>query len=106
MNDPVILTGDEVISMDKGLSFVNAKLLKFGDMDKQINETLRTHVPNYTLWTGEVGNGVSAEVLCPGKAWQKGKLKLIVSYRVEFIPDEVAGLSSPLDDLRSQLNPE
>ncbi|MEH1994154.1 KGK domain-containing protein [Nostoc sp.] len=106
MNDPIVLSGDEVISMDKELSFINAKLLKFRDMHQRIKETIQTHIPNYTVWTGEAGDGISAEVLCPGKDWQKGRLKLVVNYHVEFIPDQVVGSLSPLDDLRSQLNPE
>ncbi|MEH2119013.1 KGK domain-containing protein [Nostoc sp.] len=108
MNDPVILSGNEVISIAKELSFVNANLLKFEDIDKHIGEAIKSNFPNYNVWTGEIrgGNGVSAEVLQPGKDWQTGRLKLIVSYRVEFTPDKVPGSESPLDDLRSQLNPE
>ncbi|MEI1376602.1 KGK domain-containing protein [Nostoc sp. UHCC 0926] len=106
MNDPVILSGNEVISIAKELSFANANLLKFEEIDRNIGDAIKSNFPNYNVWTGEIsgGNGVSAEVLQPGKDWQNGRLKLIVSYRVEFTPDKVSGSESPLDDLRSQLN--
>ncbi|OUL34092.1 KGK domain-containing protein [Nostoc sp. 106C] len=100
MNDPVILTGDEVIKIDKELSFVNAKLLQFRQMDEHIQALIELQVPNYRLWTNE---GVNADVLCPGRNWQKGKLKLVLSYRVEFTPASPATLRSPLDDLRTQI---
>lgn len=108
MNDPIILTGDEVISIAKESSFVNANLLKFEEIDRHIGDAIKSNFPNYRVWTGEIAgcNGINAEVLQPGKQWQKGRLKLVVSYRVEFTPDKVPGTESPLDDLRSQLNPE
>ncbi|MEH2390035.1 MAG: KGK domain-containing protein [Nostoc sp.] len=103
MSNVTILSGQEVISMDKGLSFLGIPLLKFQDMEKQIKKILESQIPNYIVWTTE---GVKAEVLQPGKDWQNGKLKLVVSYHVEFIPDALPGSESPLADLRSQLNSE
>ncbi|MEH2310742.1 MAG: KGK domain-containing protein [Nostoc sp.] len=105
MNDPVILSGNEVISIAKELSFVNANLLTFEEIDRYIGEAIKSNFPNYRAWTAELAgcDGVSAKVLQPGKDWQNGRLKLIVSYRVEFTPDKVLGSESPLDDLRSQL---
>lgn len=43
--------------------------------------------------------GISCEVLSPGKSWQKGKVKL----GLVFCPDEV---ESPLDDIRQQISEE
>ncbi|MFN6484621.1 MULTISPECIES: KGK domain-containing protein [unclassified Nostoc] len=108
MSDVVILSGNEIISLDKNLSFINAELVKFQQIDKQIKEAIKSHFPNYRVWTAELEgyDGVPVEVLQPGKDWQKGRLKLVISYRVEFTPDKVPGAESPLDDLRSQLNPE
>jgi hypothetical protein len=108
MNDPVILSGNEVIGIAKEMSFANANLLKFEEIHRHIGEAIKSNFPNYRVWTAELEgcDGVSAEVLQPGKDWQKGRLKLVISYRVEFTPDKVPGLESPLDDLRSQLNPE
>lgn len=105
MSDVVILSGNEVISIAKELSFVNGNLLTFEEIDGHIGQAIKSNFPNYNVWTGELvgGNGVSAKVLQPGKDWQKGRLKLVVSYRVEFTPDKVPGSESPLDDLRSQL---
>ncbi len=102
MNEPIVLSGNAVISIDKDLSFVDRNLLKFEEIDKQIEEEMKSNFPNYGEWTGEIGDGVSAEVLRPGKDWQKGKLKLVISYRIEFIPDRAVELS-PLDDLRLNL---
>ncbi|MEH2437377.1 MAG: KGK domain-containing protein [Nostoc sp.] len=108
MNNPVVLTGDEVISINPEMSFVNTKLLKFEEIDRHIGEAIKSNFPNYRVWTAQLAgcDGVGAEVLQPGKDWQKGRLKLVISYRVEFTPDKVPGTESPLDDLRSQLNPE
>ena len=103
MSNVVILSGNEVVSISPEMSFVNTKLLKFQEIDKQIGEAIKSNFSNYKYWTG---NGIEVEVLQPGKDWQKGKLKLVVSYRVEFTPDIVAETQSPLHDLRSQLNPE
>ena len=103
MNDPVILSGNEVISIAKELSFVNANLLKFEEIDRHIGDAIKSNFPNYRVWAGEGDFRLKAEVLQPGKNWQKGKLKLVVSYHVEFTPDAVPGSESPLDDLRSQL---
>ncbi|MEH1805378.1 KGK domain-containing protein [Nostoc sp.] len=108
MSDVVILSGNEVISLDKNVSFMDAELVKFQQIDTKIREAIKSNFPNYRVWTAELEgcDGVCAEVLQPGKDWQKGRLKLVISYRVEFTPDKVPGLESPLDDLRSQLNPE
>ncbi|MBD2415871.1 hypothetical protein FACHB389_29325 [Nostoc calcicola FACHB-389] len=104
MNKPIVLNGNAVISIDKDLSFVDRSLLKFEEIDNQIREAMKSNFPNYRVWTAELAgcDGVGAEVLQPGKDWQKGRLKLVISYRVEFTPDQVT-ISSPLDDLRSSL---
>ncbi|MEH1849274.1 MAG: KGK domain-containing protein [Nostoc sp.] len=106
MSEVVILSGNEVIGIAKEMSFVNANLLKFEEIDRHIGEAIKSSFPNYRVWTAELAgcDGVGAEVLQPGKDWQKGRLKLVISYRVEFTPDKVPGTESPLDDLRSQLD--
>ena len=43
--------------------------------------------------------GMSCEVLSPGKGWRKGKIKI----GLVFCPDEV---ESPLDDIRQQISEE
>ncbi|MBH8576999.1 hypothetical protein I8752_29260 [Nostocaceae cyanobacterium CENA369] len=93
MSDVVILKGDEVISMSKEYSFVSLAVCKFEQMDGQIKKTIEANVPNYTLWTN---SGVNAQVLCPGENWQKGKLKLVVSYHVEFIPESELPSDEPV----------
>ncbi|MEH1797393.1 KGK domain-containing protein [Nostoc sp.] len=57
-----------------------------------------------------LGDGVSCKLLhTQGGGWKSGKLR----FHLEFVPDEPEVPStvpsearSPLDDLRSQLNPE
>jgi hypothetical protein len=50
-----------------------------------------------------LGAGVSCKILKLGSTnWQKGKLKLRVS--LEFEPDEPEIPSSPLDDIRKEMN--
>ncbi|PHJ50665.1 hypothetical protein VF04_36955 [Nostoc linckia z7] len=104
MNEPIVLSANAVISINEDLSFVNKSLLKFEEIDKQIREAMKSNFPNYRVWTAELAgcDGVEVEALQPGKDWQKGRLKLVISYRVEFTPDQVVELS-PLDDLRSSL---
>jgi hypothetical protein len=76
-------------------------MMKFEAIDQSIKSSIESNFPNYGVWTN---NGVAAEVLQPGKNWQKGTLKLVVSYRVEFTPEPAPESESPLDDLRSQLD--
>jgi hypothetical protein len=103
MSEPVILTGDEVLRVinDSKINFFGNGLSIFRDMDGCLKERIRGIVPQYDRWTKE---GVLAEVLCPGNNWQKGNLKIVVNYHVEFTPDLSSVTKSPLDDLRSDLN--
>jgi hypothetical protein len=53
----------------------------------------------------DLSKGVDAEVLRPGKDWQRGTLKLKVTCQLEFTPDSASPSAlSPLDDLRSNLD--
>ncbi len=48
-------------------------------------------------------DGIDCEILrVGGKSWEKGRLMLNIS--LEFIPDEVENLESPLDDVRQEIN--
>ena len=54
------------------------------------------------LW---FGNGESCEILKAGSSgWQTGKIKLKVNFTLEFIPDEPEAETSPLDDVRQEIN--
>jgi hypothetical protein len=103
MIEPVILTGDEVLQVtnDSKINFFGRGLSMFKGMDECLKQRIRGIVPQYERWTKE---GVVAEVLRPGGNWQKGKLRIVVSYHVEFTPDFPPVPQSPLDDLRSNLD--
>ncbi|MEH1783364.1 MAG: KGK domain-containing protein [Nostoc sp.] len=103
MKNQIIWTGDEVLSMSAAVSFKHGNMMKFRAIDQSIKDSIVSNFPNYIDWTHK---GVPAEILEPGKDWQKGMLKLVISYQVEFIPETAPETPSPLDDLRSQLNPE
>ena len=53
---------------------------------------------NAKLWFED---GEKCEILKAGsKGWQTGKLKLKINLSLEFIPDEIEEVKSPLDDIR------
>ncbi|MEH2085993.1 KGK domain-containing protein [Nostoc sp.] len=109
MNNEIILNDDDVVSMDKEISFTgnatstcgelieSLKDLAFGESTSQRNETV---------------DGITCKVLLvKGGGWQKGRLRL----RLDFVPEEpevpqqnpsTVSLEqqSPLDDLRSDLD--
>jgi len=91
--DPIILSGDDVISIDKKFGL---KMTKFRTIDQSIRTSIGASFQYYDEWTKK---GIGAEVLQPGKGWQKGTLKLVISYRVEFTPDSDTPSQSLLDCL-------
>jgi hypothetical protein len=96
--EDVLRRGDLVLT----LSQIMSRIEKFRD-----GAGLQEPGPN-TYWFSL--NGMPCEILrVSGGGWQKGKLR----FRLEFIPDEPAAFeqpkpvrqkSSPLDDLRSELD--
>jgi KGK domain len=114
MNNEMFLYGEDVVSMSPDASFTGSPTSTCEELlesvrDLAMNSRLQKDV--VTDWFGE---GISCRVLfATGGGWQKGRLSL----RLEFIPDKPkvpqqkpstasSDPVSPLDDLRSQLNPE
>jgi hypothetical protein len=107
------LSNDDVVLMIADENFTKSRTSKVEDMMEEIKDFLSSSKLPCQEW---VDDGVECEVLQgQGGGWQRGKVKLSVC--LEFIPDkpEVYQHSpsiapsqpeSPLDDLRSQLNPE
>lgn len=79
----------DVLSMKKGESLTNSKTSRIDEIKAAIKERLSGR----EQWLDE---GIECEMLQVGRHWQSGKIRL----KLEFIPAEV---SSPLDDLRSNL---
>ncbi|MHC5853791.1 KGK domain-containing protein [Nostoc sp.] len=113
MNNEIILYDDDVVSMDKDVSFTGNATSTCGELLESLKDLA---FGENTSQRNEVADrdGVSCKVmLTKGGGWQKGRLRL----RLDFVPDEPEAsqqnpsmiLSQPelsLDDLRSQLNPE
>ena len=109
MNDEIILSSDDVVSVEQDsisssqTSTIRELMQRLGRMIYEACDGKRTG--------GWTENGVSCKFLSSqGGGWQKGKIRI----RFEFIPDNPTAIklltpsnsTSPLDDLRSQLNPE
>lgn len=103
------LNQNDVVTMHSAFTFEGGETLKVS----QLHAAIKTHLGDpLCMWFH--GTGIQCEVLqIEGGGWQKGKIQ----FRLEFIPDNpkvpqqnpslVSGEpQSPLDDLRSQLNPE
>ena len=57
---------------------------------------------NAKLWFED---GEKCEILkADASGWQTGKLKLKINLSLEFIPDEPQKTTSPLDDVRQEIN--
>ena len=57
---------------------------------------------NARVWFDD---GEKCEILKAGSSgWQTGRLKLKVKLSLEFIPDEIEDVQSPLDDVRQEIN--
>ncbi len=109
MNNEIILYDDDVVSMDKDVSFTGNTTSTCGELIESLKDLAFRSIER-----DELENGVICKVmLTKGGGWQKGRLRL----RLDFVPDEPEAsqqnpsmiLGQPelsLDDLRSQLNPE
>jgi hypothetical protein len=93
------LESTEVVSVE------DRELIVISHTTFKVYEFLKVLKENYFGGiTSELTNkwfieGMSCEVLSPGKSWRKGKVKL----GLVFCPDEV---ESPLDDIRQQMSEE
>lgn len=103
------LNDDDVISMSIP-SFNTGTTCKVSELKQKVKEFANQEnkgsaYPNAKVkWFSE---GVQCELLKPQNGWQKGKIR----FRLEFVPDEPpqklptsVTQSSPLDDLRSELD--
>ncbi|MEH2307012.1 KGK domain-containing protein [Nostoc sp.] len=100
MSSPTFETGSTF-----KVSELKAKVREFANIENQGTGYMNPKVK----WFSDAG--VECEVLrLDGGGWQKGRLR----FHLEFIPDEPiqsqllipSEPKSPLDDMRSQLNPE
>ncbi|MEH2467502.1 KGK domain-containing protein [Nostoc sp.] len=106
------LDDEDVLSNFSVNPFNTHPLLKSVDLIEAIFSWIKQH--NASLWPWFSEEGCKCEVLLvKGGGWQRGRFR----FRLEFIPDnpeaflknssvEPEKTQSPLDDLRSQLNPE
>lgn len=104
------LDNDDVVSFDGAdYSLANAQTTRVNEIKSSLlNTWFARHL------SGWLTDGMSCRVLlAQGGGWQAGKVR----FRIEFIPKEskvseqkpstvTVEPASPLDDLRSQLNPE
>ncbi|MHC5614095.1 MAG: KGK domain-containing protein [Nostoc sp.] len=110
MSDEIYLENDDVVSVSQALlSPLGTTTSTVGEIRKSLLTTCLAG--NLQHW---ITNGMSCKVLlADGGGWQDGKILL----RLEFIPNNpkmaerkafiaISEPVSPLDDLRSQLNPE
>ncbi|MEH2400199.1 KGK domain-containing protein [Nostoc sp.] len=93
-------------------AFGTPPMLKFKDLMQAISSWIKRHEAPEWKWFSE--EGCKCEfLLIKGGGWQKGRFR----FRLEFIPDDPEAFlknspvepektQSPLDDLRSHLNPE
>lgn len=59
-------------------------------------------IPNSTYLKNLFYEGKDCEILRAGsQGWQKGKIKIKINVTLEFIPDELEEIESPLDDIRA-----
>ncbi|RCJ34612.1 hypothetical protein A6769_22040 [Nostoc punctiforme NIES-2108] len=110
MSDEIDLDDDDVVSLGHAdYSISNTATSTVGEIKKSL---LKTWLTGYLQ--GWISGGMACRVLSVhGGGWRAGKILL----RLEFIPNEpkiperktsmaTTEPVSPLDDLRSQLNPE
>ncbi|MEH1954719.1 MAG: KGK domain-containing protein [Nostoc sp.] len=108
MNKEIILYDDDVVSMDKVVSFTGNATSTCGELIESLKDLA---FGESTSQRNEIADGIICKVLLTkGGGWQKGKLRL----RLDFVPDEPevpqpilsvvpSEPQSPLDDLRSHL---
>ncbi|MEH1933859.1 MAG: KGK domain-containing protein [Nostoc sp.] len=110
MSDEIYLKNDDVVSFeDTTYSLANAQTARASEIKSSLLKTW--FVSHLSGW---IADGIGCRVLLvQGGGWQVGKIR----FQMQFVPDkpEVGGQESstvasepqsPLDDLRSQLNPE
>ena len=115
MSDEIVLDDSDVVSIPgpaETTSMLNFGLCSTFKSSELINAVrawiaMTGHATgSYSTWFRK--EGIGCQVLrTNGMGWKSGKVR----FRVEFIPDEPdfstsTRPKSPLDDLRSQLNPE
>jgi hypothetical protein len=105
------LNDDDVVSMPSYTAFDAGEMFKFVQLKAAMRNFFQSGHKGESPRLKWLKDGVPCEVLrVHGDGWQKGKLKLCI----EFIPDNPeafqqkpsdawVGQSSPLDDLRSNL---
>ncbi|MEH1802157.1 MAG: KGK domain-containing protein [Nostoc sp.] len=108
MNDRIILSAKDVVSVAQN-SINSSPTSTVRELMERLKFSLHGNYDGQKQTAiGWVENGVPCELLsAQGGGWQKGRIRI----RFEFVPDEPTPLippnsTSPLDDLRSQLNPE
>jgi hypothetical protein len=103
-------SNDVIASSSKSLLYINRLCdLILSSLDRDLNRYLAKLINQKIsiqwkpeLWLDE---GEECEILKANSlGWQKGKIKLKVNFTLEFIPDEPEVESSPLDDVRQQIN--
>ncbi|MBD2243228.1 KGK domain-containing protein [Nostoc sp. FACHB-888] len=107
MSNEIILYDDDVVSMDKEISFTGNTTSTCGELIESLKDLA---FGENTSHRNETEDGITCKVLLvKGGGWQKGRLRL----RLDFLPDEpevpqqrpsVVSVESPLDDLRSHLD--
>ena len=76
------LDNNDVLWMESDISPLGTPTCKVNEMTLQVMRCLGGEMKN--LASNWLGDGLTCELLKPGKEWQKGKLRL----RLEFVPDE------------------
>jgi hypothetical protein len=111
MTDEIILSDEDVVSVENNPLIDAVKTSTIRELTEKLKSLIACNhhslMDKGLKWTH---NGVDCKILSvKGGGWQKGKIKV----RFEFIPDPIPTKTtippktiSPLDDLRSQLNPE
>lgn len=105
-----------VKSQDFASSCKQALVYSIPDMSRSFDKALEKGGTGIHCEGNEwVEDGLDCEVLEPGSMdWEKGKIKMIISFSFEYIPDsdsdnqfeikEESSLESPLDEIRQMMN--
>lgn len=96
MSNQIILSNEDVVSMDQNANFAEVSTSTLEELMAVISEALCNHsrqeADTVENWVTE---GIECKVLqAKGGGWQKGRVKICL----EFTPNVSA---SPLDDLRN-----
>ncbi|AFY54402.1 KGK domain protein [Rivularia sp. PCC 7116] len=101
MTERIILNDDDVVSMDKD---ENLTYKPTSRVDEIKNEIMERFDDDYREWARE---GITCQCLSvKGGGWLKGKVRIEVSFELEFTPDKTSASpsASSLNDLREQLD--